>query len=190
MILKSAGNKGDFGAVMTKYGEVLGKTSSASRMAEVSRRTGEAFSVVQPAYNYAALDTVIAVTNRHPTKELVIHSLYTYSDTASLINVHLTTRPTTPAGTALTAKPLNTRLNNTAAAALVEAYGDETGQATQGTIIRVAVIAAEGELNIDIPQDVVRLSYNTYFGVDFVTVGALAGATIMCYFDDKQEDVD
>jgi hypothetical protein len=110
------------------------EASQLSRMAYISRETGEAFSWTAATADLAAADTALLVANIHSTKKLYIGKIYIYTDVPSRLQIHLPAYPTL-AGTAVTGICLN-RAKSFDPAAYSLSYADETGN-TQANIIKV-----------------------------------------------------
>ena len=180
MQLTNAGNDGDFGQIVNKEGRALGKVQTETMLAKVSRETGEAFSVHATGYDPDANDTLLMICNDHPTKDLVVSSIYLYCDTGSIVDIQLPTAKPTLAGTAITAQCLNRKLDTESSRIL--AYQDETGN-TKGDIFDTRYLAANGDTVVDC-QDAIRLGKDDCLGIDIVTAATMGRATILCYFED------
>lgn len=140
---------------------------------------GDAYIWCFTGYDYDAADTIMYVQNDDPNYQLTVDQVQLYCDTASKVQIHCPTKPTTPAGTAITCYNLNRTSGNTA---LATAYQDETGN-TQGTIFINVYIAANGVIDIlSDPGEVVILGYHDCIGVDIVTAGTMAYGYIIGHY--------
>ncbi len=131
-------------------------------------------------YDYDAADTVMFLRNDSSTKKLHVHHIYLYCDTATKVQVHVPDNPTTAAGTAVTGTNLNRTSGNVSEST---AYQDETGQATQGTVIHSEYIAANGTLTMLKEEGYeIILGKNDIIAVDLVTAGTMAYGHIVGYY--------
>jgi hypothetical protein len=155
-------------------------TSSAvlSRAAQNARDKGELYSWTTATYNYDAADTILLVRNDSATKSLYIESVVFSGDTASEWKVHVSTTAITAAGTAVTGVNLNLTSNNSADAT---AKADETGNSI-GSVIHGAFVLASTASRQDYGGALV-LPQNGWVGVDVVTNGAAAVASIVGWFE-------
>ncbi len=142
---------------------------------------GDAYTFTAPTADIDAADTVILIKNTGQ-RNLRIHSIEISGGNAtSLYTIHkqLGTTAGTPTGTAVLGVSLSGRKDNGYAANGVLCKSDETGYATQGTIIKqVAVLAT---LTLVVPMHDCILGINECIAVDQVTESAAGGATIIAF---------
>jgi len=127
---------------------------------------GRAFIWQNATYDYAAADTILWLKNTASDEEILLDTIYLWSDTATEATIHFPSG-STGAGTAVIANSFNRVSGKTAN---YEAFGDETGN-TQGDIfLRVMLQAAVGQ-TIQLRESLI-LGNNDEVAVDFVTDGA------------------
>ena len=147
-----------------------------SQAFQTAIKSGNAYSWFNATYDSDALDTVLTVCNDHTGgQNLHIERVDFSADTASQYVVHLPTYATW-AGTAVTGTNLNANSSNVAVAT---AKGDETGQATRGTVIGNGSILASGESQ---NWMYVTLGYHKAIGVDIVAAATGTLVTIWGYY--------
>jgi len=150
---------------------------STPRIAYVSKDNGDSYTWSH-AYNYAAGDTILLLSNSSTAKKLYIHSISVGSDTATRFTIHFPDYPTL-AGTVVIGTNTNRLSGNIAEA---EAYGNETGAAAQGVVLAEGMIGA-GQTATKQPDGTIILGYHNCIAVDLVTIGAMGVVTISGYFE-------
>jgi hypothetical protein len=139
----------------------------------------EAYVWDYPGYDYDAADTIMFLQN-DSNNHLHVHHIYLYCDTATKVQLHTISGGETPTGTAVTGVNLNRTSGNAASAT---AKQDETGNATQGTILHSEYIAANGVLSILKEEGYeIILGKNDCIAVDLVTAGTMAYGHIVGYY--------
>lgn len=131
----------------------------------------------------ATADTILLVTNTSTTRNLVIARAYVYSDVPSTFTFHFPTYTASFTGTAVVGVCANRSNIQTAPAT---AYSDETGQASQGTILTVihSNEVATDQFGQWVPfNDEVVLGFHDSFAVDYVGEMAALGCTFVGYFE-------
>ena len=140
-------------------------------------KAGRAFSWTNATYDYDAADTILTVCNDHTGGwKLNIEAVDCSGDTATQIQIHLPSYATW-AGTAVTGVNLNADSGETAVAT---AKCDETGQATQGSVVGGGTIPVSETIRFWLPR--VSLGYHKAIGVDYVAAGTAAIVTIYGYY--------
>lgn len=140
---------------------------------------GDAYSWSNVSYNYDAADTIIGLRNTSATKDLYIDRIYISGSTATVVTIHRVDSSAALAGTAIAAVNLNGNSNQIAEA---EAKGDETTNSSQGNILLNAEIEAAKLRELDF-QSAIILAPGDMLGIDFVTDGTTANATIFGFFN-------
>ena len=134
-------------------------------------------------YDPDAHDTLLGVTNDSVTSLLKIHQIIISSDTASAIQVFLTSG-VTEAGTAVPGVNLNRGSGRTAEA---RAFADETGNGAQaaGYLIHLLhrQVAANTVVVLEVEGSIV-LSSDDMIGVDLTTAATAGNVTILGWFEE------
>jgi len=154
-------------------------SADENRIAQRSREKGDAYAWSNVSYDYVAANTIIGIENNSADKLLVIESVWLYGDTATQVKLHVH-NGVTVAGTAITAESLNRSSNKTPPATAV---ANETGNSVAHIIANVYIPAAGESTYVDMKGAVV-LGLDDFFGVDYVTEGAVANVTVHGYFID------
>lgn len=145
-------------------------------------RDGDAYRLTGLSADIDAGDTVLLVKNtgnrNFRVKELIING----GNAASLYKIHFQdTATTAPAGTAVYAVALNGRKDVGNGATDLIAMNDETGYATQGTILEESAVPAATRVVVDMGGMV--LGTNQAIAVDQVTESTSGGATLVGWFE-------
>lgn len=145
---------------------------------------GDAYSWANATYNYTAADTVLAVQNDSPTRDLVITKIIATGDAATELVVH-TSSSVAMAGTAVTGVNLNRSSSKVAPAT---AKADETGNgqaaASYSGKVLTGRFAANGQLEFNVDGAIV-IPQGWNIGADYITVGAACNMVILGYFRDR-----
>ena len=132
-----------------------------------------------PSYDPDAGDTVMFLRNDSDAK-MHVHHVYLYSDTATVLALHVISNGETPAGTAVTGVNLNIPSGNVAEAT---AKQDETGNTSQGTVIHTEYVAANEPLTM-LKEDgyEIILGKNDCLAVDLVSAATATFGHIVGYY--------
>ncbi len=131
-------------------------------------------------------DTLLAVRNDHPSRDLVIEKIVCQAgDVACIYQIHLVTAIYTAAGTGVIGTPLNTNL---ATPAKATAFSDETGN-TQGIIIAQPslLITTTYTLGGGVNGPVCILGSDHAIGIDQVGESTAGSVQVFGYFKDRSE---
>ena len=149
-----------------------------SLIAGVSAVTKLTFSWSSVTYDTDAGDTILLVQNNDADRDLKIHTMFLWVDTATIATIHTTDGAAlTPTGTSITATNWNRKSDNTASAT---AKGDETNN-TQGGIIIPFYAEANKNNNIDF-DDAPILGNGDSIAVDITTAGTAAIACFVGFY--------
>lgn len=130
-----------------------------------------------PAYNYAALDTVMWLRNDSDLN-LHIHHIFLYCDTATVVSIHAPIN-VTEAGTVITGNNINLTSGITAEASAIQ---DETSGSI-GTVLQTEYIPANGTLSMFKEEGYeLILGKNDVVAVDLTTVGTSTFGHIVGYY--------
>lgn len=166
-------------AAVTKDGKLAVLAAEETRLANISRELGEAYSWSNVTYDYAAANTILGVENNSTTKLLVIDSIWCYGDTFSQVKISAQSG-VTMAGTAVSAVCLNRGSTKVPEAT---AKANETGNAVAAAnLIANIYILAAGESTYFDAKGAIVLGNDQGVFVDYVTEGAVANVTIFGHY--------
>lgn len=149
-------------------------------------RQGQAYSWSNVGYDMTAADTILAVRNTSPTRNLHITRVTMSSVLANKAQHHVTNGSAALAGTAVTGVNLNFTSGNVAEA---DAKGDETTNSSQGTLIGTTALLALTQETLDW-EGALILGTNDSYGIDYIAddTGDLPLITIFGYFELKEDE--
>ncbi len=153
---------------------------------DVALDAGLAFSWSNATFNYAAIDTVIAVQNNSAVYDLKIRKIIISGDTATQFVVHRSSGITlnnAGAGAAIVAVNLNgasSQLGTGLYTAVSDDDGNSQSTAYLGRLI-TGRIAANGLVEINVDGAII-LPNGKDIGIDFTTVGTACNCTILGYY--------
>lgn len=166
-------------AQVTSDGMLVVLAAKETRLANVSRETGEAYSWSNVTYDYVAANTILAVENNSATKLLVIDSIWAYGDTFSQVKVSIQAG-VAMAGTAAAAVALNRGSGKVPEAT---AMANETGNAVAAAnLVGNFYILTAGESTYLDCKGAIVLGNDDCVAVDYVTEGAVANVTILGHY--------
>ena len=153
---------------------------------EKHSRQGQSYSWANVGYNMDAADTILAVRNISPTRNLHITRVTLHSGLANFAQHHVTQGSAALAGTPVTGTNLNFTSGNVAE---VDAQADETTNSSQGTLIGSTALEALIEYEIDW-EGALILGTNDSYGIDFTIddTTSLPRITIYGYFELKEDE--
>ena len=164
-------------------GQALMKASVEPEIVRVARTTGEAYAWNSQAINIDTTDTLLAIQNQSPTKDLVIDRLIFEGGTVALrYEVFKITEDYTPTGTAVPGVALGPRGGAGTTSAV--AKSDETGvdQVAANVFMEVSLLTG---VNIEVKCGMV-LGGGEGIGVDQIGEGTLAACMAFGYFVDRK----
>lgn len=173
MIINSADGKSN---ADVSNGQVHAYASNDSRIADVSKREKLSFTWTIATYDYDAADTILTVCNDNSEKNLHIEKIIVGGDTNTIAQIHKPAYATW-AGTAVTGVCLSG-----SGAPEATAKADETGQATQGSLVGTTYVLANTSVQLDYGGALV-LGYHEAVGVDLVTAGTACQCSIWGYYE-------
>ena len=145
-----------------------------------SVKDGTAYLAVGLSADIDAGDTMLLVKNTGNRDFRVDHIAISGGNAASLYDIHFhDTAATAPAGTAVTAVPMNKNAATNLADDLT-CKADETGYSSQGTILAEAVVGVTTRVVVDMQG--FTLGYNQAIAIDQVTESTAGGCTLVGYF--------
>ncbi len=152
---------------------------------EKHSRGGRSFVWFNATYNMTAADTILAVRNTSPTRNLHISKITLNSDTVQQAVVHVTAGSAALAGTLVTGVNMNFTSGVVAEA---DARADETTNSAQGTVVAREELVAAQQKTIEL-EGALILGTNDAIGVDYPTDAAICHVCIYGYFELKEDDV-
>jgi hypothetical protein len=169
-------------ARVTSNGEQRSLSIDFDLIAHISAVNELAFTWHNANYDYDAADTILLLQNTDAERDLKIHKMTMWTDTASRMTVHTTDgNALTPTGTAIVAVNSNRKSGKPASAI---AKGDETAN-TQGNIIAELYAEADKSNDWDF-DDAIILGNGQSIAVDLVTAGTGAIAGFWGFFEDAE----
>jgi hypothetical protein len=154
---------------------------NVSFASHVSADEGKYYSWNFVSADLATAETVLMVCNNSTSESLLIDWIYIWGDAPCAYDIHFPAYATW-AGTAVTGVNWNASSGNSAEAT---AIGDETGQATQGSILTTVMsnelTGDQFGIQLDISGKIV-LGYHDAIAIDVVGAPAANECTIAGYF--------
>ncbi len=145
-----------------------------------SDKNGLAYTWSSGTYDPDAGDTILSVKNTSTTRHIHIQNIWLSCDTETRVVIHLLSDNSIPAGTSITGTNLNMTSGNIAEAT---ATRDDTGYATQGSILWSGEIQAATNPLMVAFDGAVILGTNDAIGVDYVSASTAADVVICGHFD-------
>lgn len=142
---------------------------------------GDAYVWHTISYSATAADTIQAVRNTSPLKNLHIEKILLTTNAAGIAQVHVVANSAALAGTAVTGVNLNFASGNVAPA---DARTDETTNSSQGTRITTVEMLGDATLVIEYGGALI-LDHTDAVGVDYVETTSAPEISIFGYFVDK-----
>ena len=153
---------------------------------EKHSRDGFAYVWTNVGYDMTAADTILAVRNISPTRNLHITKVTMSAGILGFAQHHVTQTSAALAGTVVTGFNLNGGSGNVAEA---DSREDETTNSTQGTLILTTALVALVQVNVDW-EGALILGTNDSYGIDYTADDTtnLPLITISGYFELKDSE--